>query len=446
MSTSAIQNLRFAVENPRWGLAQSLSRICVFSLVGLSLLAPPVTLSAALPWVKAEQLLLPFIFAMYLWLLLAGYVRLIRFNSMFVIAAVYSLCVLVSIAYGSTILGQTVISRDFYEIPKLWLPVLFFTVGYEAELTELSLRRLLKFFSVAILFVCFYAWTQWAGLGISFFLDRYYSGGLHIDVGLQRYRRVFATMGNPNVLGQLMTWSIVAFTLAALSRVGNRLKNIAVIFACVVTLAMTGSRYGLITTSLGFALIFLVPSPSTKKRLAHIGLLLLLASALGWTDATIANSNRSTAQRIESLKNPLQADSLRKRLDFLWRDAGNDFAQSPLFGHGPAKTIFTGVFTDSEYLDVLKEFGLIGFLSYICYFLFPLSRTWKALRAAKRNGPHVQEDLPATLLVLRLSCVMAITALVMNIGESTFYNQILQGFLWLWLGLGVHCAKIIRRS
>jgi O-antigen ligase len=443
MGMSTVQTFEYGVADPRWSFAQSMSRICVTTLVCVALLAPPITLDSALPWVKAEQILLPLIFVFYAWLLLAGYARLIRFNFMFLIGIAYSLSVLLSIAYGSGILGQPVIFRDFYELPKLWFPIIFFTLGFEAELSEISLRRLLHFFALAIMPVCFYAWIQWAGAGFSFTLNHYYSGGLHIDVGLQHYRRVFATMGNPNVLGQLMTWSIVALTMAALYRVGNRIKNIAVAFACLITLAMTGSRYGLITTSIGIALIFLLPSPSYKKRITQIGLLLLLLPAIGWTVATVANSNRSTLQRIESLKNPLQADSLRKRLDYLWRDAGNDIAQSPLLGHGPAKTIFTGVFTDSEYLDVLKEFGVLGFFSYICYFLFPLHLSWKGLLAGQRAGPQAEEHFPATFLVLRLSCVMAVTALVMNIGESTFYNQILQGFLWLWLGLGARCAKAI---
>jgi hypothetical protein len=31
---------------------------------------------------------------------------------------------------------------------------------------------------------------------------------------------------------------------------------------------------------------------------------------------------------------------------------------------------------------------------------------------------------------------MIVTAMVMNIGETTFYSQVLQGFLWIWMGIG----------
>jgi hypothetical protein len=32
---------------------------------------------------------------------------------------------------------------------------------------------------------------------------------------------------------------------------------------------------------------------------------------------------------------------------------------------------------------------------------------------------------------------VGVTSLLMNVGESTFYNQLLQASIWLWLGLGV---------
>jgi hypothetical protein len=35
---------------------------------------------------------------------------------------------------------------------------------------------------------------------------------------------------------------------------------------------------------------------------------------------------------------------------------------------------------------------------------------------------------------------MLITGLGMNIGMSTFYSAPLQGFFWLWMGIGVSAA------
>jgi phenylpropionate dioxygenase-like ring-hydroxylating dioxygenase large terminal subunit len=47
------------------------------------------------------------------------------------------------------------------------------------------------------------------------------------------------------------------------------------------------------------------------------------------------------------------------------------------------------------------------------------------------------------MMVVRLSSMMIVTAMVMNIGETTFYSQVLQGFLWIWMGIRARSAKTI---
>ncbi len=133
-------------------------------------------------------------------------------------------------------------------------------------------------------------------------------------------------------------------------------------------------------------------------------------------------------------------DSLRARLDSLWLDAADDIVRSPVFGFGPAKILYTGVFTDSEYLDVLKEFGAVGLFAYLAYYLFPLTLIWRRLRA-RRTALFSDSSVSVNMLTVGFALIVGVTALVMNIGESTFYNQLLQAFIWLWIGLGVCCAR-----
>ena len=427
-------------------LSQLMAQTSIIAMICAAMMVPGITFSQALPWFKAEQVLLPVIFLGYGLLLLAGLARTIRLNGMFVIAFLYTFSIILSIWYGSVVLGQSVILRDYYEFPKIWLPVIFFTIGYEAELSESSIRRLMLFLAAAIALVALYAWGQWASLGITFKIDPYYSAGEHINGALARYRRVFSTMGNANVLGQLMTWSVAAYLLAFLSKVGNRARNLAVVFVCLVTLAMTGSRYGLLTTSLAVVMVLALQSASGRRRGEQLALLLLLIPVFALTIQTVATTNKSTIERFGTLQRSMEVDSLRTRLDDLWKDAGNDFAQSPFVGHGPAKKIYTDIITDSEYLDVLKEFGIIGFCIYLAYYLFPLYLVWNGLRSAKRAGPRLEDRLPAQMMAVRLSFIMIVTAMVMNIGETTFYSQVLQGFLWIWMGIGARAAKTIAGS
>jgi hypothetical protein len=445
MSATSIQRFSHIVYGPGGMLARWTGEIAIISLICISIIAPPVVLSGSLPWVKAEHLMLPVVFAVYGWLLLAGHVRTIRLNGMFPIAAIMCFSIAISIWYGSSILGQTVILRDFYDIPKACLPAIFFTIAYEAELSEESLRRLLSYLAATVFLICAYGWAQFADLGPTHFLNQFYSGGEHIDGGLQRYHRVYSTMGNANVLGQLMSWSVVTFTMAALFRVGSRIRNIALAFACVVTVAMTASRYGLLTTCFGIVMVFLIPSSPVIQRVKRAGLLLLILPIFAWAALAVATTFTSTVDRFEALQHPLEVKSLRQRTEGLWRDAGNDIVESPFVGHGPAKTIFTGIWTDSEYLDILKEEGILGLMPYLAYYLFPLYLIWKGLRAAGKLAAY-EDAIPATFLTLRLSFVFVVTALLMNIGMTTFHNLILQAFLWLWLGLGARSAKFFMES
>ena len=92
---------------------------------------------------------------------------------------------------------------------------------------------------------------------------------------------------------------------------------------------------------------------------------------------------------------------------------------------------------------MLKKFGLLGFAAYLGFYLFPLFLIWRGMRAARKANPGLELRIPATFLVMRLGFVMILTALVMNVGMSTFYNAVLQSFLFLWIGLSVRTAQSI---
>jgi O-antigen ligase len=442
ISVARIRSVASLPEASR-SIASSLAHAAVSFLLFVSVTAPVVTVSSNLPWFRVEQLALVPIGIIYLWLLMAGLAGLVRFNGLFWIAAVYCGFIFLSLFAGTFVLGHAFTYRDFYEIPKALFPVVFFVIGLEAALSERAIGRILRIFAAAIVPVCLYAWAQWMDLGISRALGHLYSGGAHDEGALAHYRRVFSTTGNPNILGQLMTWAIAAFTLALLLRVGNRIANLFLVLACLVTLAMTGSRYGLIDTGLVLILIVGLSFSVKHRRRTLLALLIVLLPVFIWITIAVARTNQATLDRFQTLSNPLQADSLRGRLDDLWPDANKEFFSSPLLGHGPAKTIFSDIVTDSEYLDVLKEFGILGFLVYLGYFIYPLRYLWRGLKYTSRLGAAFDLRLPATVWALHFSFVVLITGLVMNIGMSTFYSAPLQGFFWLWIGIGVSAARKI---
>jgi O-antigen ligase len=249
-------------------------------------------------------------------------------------------------------------------------------------------------------------------------------------------------MGNPNVLGQLLTWSVAAFLLAFLLGIGNRAIVTIVILACLVTLGMTGSRYGLLDGAIALLLVVFMPF-TPKRRLSQALLPLVLLPLCVLAIGVVAASNPRTLERFQTLNDPLHTDSAIERFETRWADALDNFSESPFLGRGPAKSIFAGVVVDSEYLGVLEQFGVLGLLAYLAYYLYPLFLIWQGMRSGTRAGPSLEARLPANYLVMRLGLVMIVTALVMNIGMSSFYNQLLQGFLWIWMGLAARAARTI---
>lgn len=418
-----------------------LSEGCIILLLCVSVTAPAIVITPSLPFVKVEAILVPVVAAIYLWLLLIGVARPIRFNGMFVIGFLYFVCNGFSIWYGARILGHPVLMRDLYELPKVWLPVAFFTIAYEAALSESAIRRLLSYFSVSILLVCVYAWSQFFGLGFTYKLNRFYSMGGHIDVALEYGRRVYATVGNPNVLGGLMAFCVVLFVLAALFRVGGLIRNVFVALSCLITLVMTGSRYGALSITLAFLLILLVAATAGGHRSARVAALLAVIPAFIWIFVAVATTNPRTLERYQTLKEPLQIDSVRERLEGGWIEGWADFKSSPFFGHGPGKAFLSphGGVIDSEYLSVLREKGSLGFLVFLCYYLYPIHLIRSGRKAIRLSGP-LTEQLPAHVVCVNTGFVMGALALVMNVGMSTFYTPFLQGFIWLWLGIAAGCA------
>ncbi len=250
-------------------------------------------------------------------------------------------------------------------------------------------------------------------------------------------------MGNPNVLGQLMVLCSLLFLLAILHGVGNRLLYTVLCLSCVITLVMTGSRFGLLLFASGLLMTLILVFYSGRREVAKLAILVLFVPIFAWTYQTVATSNRRTLERYETLRNPLEIDSLRQRVDQLWKDEWKDFTESPVVGHGPAKSVFTLGYTDSEYLEVLRGFGLLGLVIFLGYFGVPLYQIVSYLRKARRNSIRLSAMSPATTACAHFGLLLGILALIMNIPMSTFYNPFLQGFIWLWLGIAVTAARQI---
>jgi len=426
---------------PRNPASQTLGELAILIIVCLSVLAPGLYYTNT-PQTRQELLLLVFYILIYVWLLMAGRVRLIRFHFLAVIAAGFSLSAVASIFYAGIVLRHELVYRDYFEILKAWLPFLFFAVGYEVELSEAGLQRLLNWLGYTTLVICLYAWAQYRMMAFTFVINPYFSGSEKHDKALLVYHRVYSTLSNPNVLGQFLTWMLPAFTLALLFQVGSRLRNSVIVIACTITLVLTGSRYGLLTAALGIAIVFYLAIYMRSRVTVLVGLLLLVAT-MAATFAIVQRNVTTISQRFQELRDPMQIESIRERLDHLWGDAADYFISSPWVGHGPNKQIFLDIYSDSEYLNVLKQYGVLGFIWYFAYYCWPIYQLTKGLKSSAQLSAEMESKLRTNRVMSCVGFIVLLTALVMNIGEFTFYNWELLGFIWLLVGLSVRATDVL---
>ena len=386
MSANAIQTIRnWAPPRARTAVSDFAAQIGLISIICLSILCPAIPLTSVLS-LKIEQLLAVAIIGFYGLLLLAGLVRPIRLNAMLLIATLFAFSIGISMWYGSDVLGHNLVYRDFFEPPKMVLIALYFTIGYEAELSEASLQRLLNFLSIALLLIAIYGFGQFFDFGFTSKLNPYYAGSARHELGLEHHHRVFATMGNANVLGEILSWCIVLYTMAFLFKVGNQFRNAGTAFICLMTSVMTASRYSLLCSILGFVLIMSIAGAALRRRAVQLLLILfVLLPVFVLTFMTVEMQHRSTFQRFAALKHPLEVDSLQERFNKVWVEGVFFFERSPILGNGPAKGLFLDSYDDSEYLAILKRYGVLGLMPYLAFFLFPLHLLWRGLKAVPRT-------------------------------------------------------------
>jgi hypothetical protein len=442
MSTAFNQAISSGYSMQRTGLARIGGELAVILLMSTGVLAPGITLSADFPKMRSELFVGVAIVVVYAWMFLAGFAKLVRFHAFYLIAFVFSICVSLSIIYGAVALQHEIQLRDLYELPKAWMPVLFFSIAYEAELSEQGLKQFMNYFAIAIIFVCLFGWAQYWGLGIARALQPYYGDGDHNDIALLLYRRIYATLTNPNYLGQLLSWTTVAYTLGLVFDREHRLRNSFIPLICVATIALTGSRYGILATMFGLSIVVFMAVRS-KRHIGRVAGLLILIGAIGVIFSATAKNSYFATKRYSELQRPMEVGSLRGRLDVLWLDAANEFVSSPWVGHGPSKKFFEDVYTDSEYLDILKWFGAFGFLAYSAYYIWPFTQLVQAMKQSRFLAFDLQERLSANLVNVRIGIALLMMALFMNIGEFTCFHLYLMCFLWGWVGLSVRSAHFL---
>ena len=269
----------------------------------------------------------------------------------------------------------------------------------------------------------FFIYALTAGLiinFISFFIFR----GINIDED----GRFSGTLSNSNILAIIGVFSIFFYSLY----VQNSEKKSAFLFTVFLGISLflimaTGSRKGLVLGS--FITLFSIRSFAQKQKQYYFILLVLLPVLLLYIIQSGFSENIIAVERLQesfSFFKTGEGDSSTKwRLHFI-DTAYNVFRENMAFGVGiDAFQHFTtlGQYAHNNYLEILADLGVIGFLLYYSIY-FPI--IVKAIKQRK-NGIFV---------------AMIIAILIMEVAVVTYYTRIFWIFMFFFYEkLSIHKKK-----
>lgn len=404
----------------------SLQRI-VTPLLVVSILLPPIRLPIGIPSIRMELIII-----LVAWsLLLLGHFaigRSIKFhqNSVYKWFALFGLAILLSISYVTIFKGYVIIGRDFWEFPKLFGYFLIFALVANLNISPNDIRHYYKIALIVFLCSAFIGIAQYLNLGnINATISPYYAP-TQIK-GLMLQGRVTGTTGNPNEFGAMMTLaSSVAFSgVLFFEKKTMRLFSFSCFFVFVLSIVLTLSRSAIIALIIAICFLTLFKYPlmlGIKKGIKK--LLIVIPIVMVTILIIIKIAPEKFFFRISQLGNIWNATSWQARI-VGWKINYDLWKLSPLFGWGPGKMTMTTI-VDSEWLLLLRRYGLIGVIIFILWFVnyyFGLSKIYRASSSTEVVALAVA--LQATLLAYAVYMIPA----------AVYHSLQLMPILLIFLGL-----------
>lgn len=235
--------------------------------------------------------------------------------------------------------------------------------------------------------------------------------------------RVFSTIGNPNSLGGYMVLVApiaIALTLWAKDWTRRLLYGSAslLMMACLLLTFSRGAWIGFIA---GMALYTLI---TRNKWLALIGIGGLVAAPFAAPDVVDRLLLAFTPEYLEKASN-------KGRVEF-WARAFSIWKESPVFGAGIGTVGDTvalkfnmpgATWIDNQYMRVLAEMGILGFVAYVAMLLTPVFAGIKNVFAAKANSSYLH--------ALNAGITAAIFGMIVeNVTAGIFENEVVITTFW----------------
>lgn len=339
----------------------------------------------------------------------------------------FSLAMLVSASFSYFPQAAFKVSFDY-----LKLVVFYFVLVVTLRDEEQFKKFILAYIGIMLLYVGKSAWE--------FFLhDRYVW-----RMGIRRMVGIDSTYGDPNAFAASIAYSLPfvwAMIRLGLEQVWQRRALWVYGVLAVVSIIYTGSRSGMVTLLLFFALIWL----GGRRKIAGM---VVLTALLGFTWIMMPDSLQ---MRFESIYDA-DAGTAGAHVSAQGRTVGFKqgialFKQYPVLGIGPGNFRFgwddgRGANAHNLYGLVLGEFGAVGTASFAALLICTAIGHRQNLRrigVLEQSFP-AQADTPSesalqerTLLLFRLVAIASLQTMLLMLFKG-WADHNLYRYNWLWIG------------
>jgi O-antigen ligase len=261
-------------------------------------------------------------------------------------------------------------------------------------------------------------------------------------------KRASGFFGNPNQLaGFLEAALLLGLSLAWWGRwkVWARIVVGYGAVMCAAGLLISGSRGGYASALAGL-FVFVLLCFMVKERKSHGNIWaitlasVVLAATLAFTAYVVVKQSDLLRARVEGATGdvPVRAD--------LWKAALRQFALQPVFGTGSATYLYFGrmfrgpaihtdpIYAHGDYLQLLAEFGLVGFAGFLIFLGAHLRAGWLSMGqlASHLRGSRLEGGSNSMALTIgAMSCVAAyMVHSVVDFNLHIPANAILMGFVF----------------
>ncbi|MTI88633.1 MAG: hypothetical protein FH748_11760 [Balneolaceae bacterium] len=332
----------------------------------------------------------------------------------------FIVCVFISTFFGYFTLGVPTSIRDFFEIVTILKYLLVFLTIYSFKITLPEIKQIIYFILFAIIISGIFGLFQYFGVlgldditGPLFLQDR-----IHII-----HKRLTGTYLNPNTYSAiLVTGHLIALGLFFFEEEKAK-KTLLLIFIALLSifLLFAGSRTMIAAYFLVTVIMTLIGAYKAGYKASQI-LTVLLILVLAFISA-ISLISYEIFIRLQSGLDIFSDTSFALRL-VAWYLNILIFLQSPIVGWGPAKAIHTTV-VDSEYIFILRRYGVVGFITYLSIYIHPLITAYKQLKNKSK----------ISLLYSSIIFCVIITYLIANLTNTLFHNNQVMDFWMVFLAL-----------